>query len=100
MNTRRFFSLGVRVGISVFLIWFLIANVDTSSLVSAIRSVSPTTIIAAALLLLLNVFLNSIRWKLILQKTDIESGVGKLFLLNLANFFYGFALPGGKMSAD
>jgi len=74
-----------KIAVSVSLLWYLLSIVDFDATIGRLRDVDPRLVVIAFILLIVQVALSSLKWKLILQ----SDGLNVPFLFLLKSYFIG-----------
>jgi uncharacterized membrane protein YbhN (UPF0104 family) len=84
-------KVAVSAGLIIALVW--LAN--PTAILDTIERISPSLFLAAVLTITLHVFLGALRWRFILNLTDVDFDVSRLCRINFVASFLGQALPAG-----
>lgn len=85
---------GLRVALSLGLLAFVLSSVDVGKLVSVLRQASGPHVIAAALVTVLGVGVNALKWHGLLRTLDLPLRWRDVLAANLLGGLYNLAFPG------
>ncbi|WP_374033778.1 lysylphosphatidylglycerol synthase transmembrane domain-containing protein [Bdellovibrio bacteriovorus] len=93
-HTKKLLVQSFKILFSAGIIYWLIQSGKLNF--SALKNLlTPTTASVALLLVLLNLFLASERWRTLIRSQGMNAGPLKVFKLSLIGSFFNFAMPGG-----
>lgn len=93
-HTKKLLVQSFKILFSAGIIYWLIQSGKLNF--AALKNLlTPTTVSVALLLVLLNLFLASERWRTLIRSQGMNAGPFKVFKLSLIGTFFNFAMPGG-----
>jgi glycosyltransferase 2 family protein len=93
MNYKKSLLKLIQVLISVLLICYVIKKVDLIATVNVLGEINLIWLIIPLFLFIINIFLTTFRWNLILKKFKINTRFSSLLQLNYISFFFSQFLP-------
>lgn len=93
-HTKKLVVQSLKILFSGGIIYWLIQS-DKLNFVALKNLLSPGVALAGLVLIFLNLFFGSERWRFLLQTQDIKAPSGAVFKLSLIGTFFNFAMPGG-----
>lgn len=97
---KKYLILGIKIFISVFLLYLLYFKIDISGITVLLSSAKIHYILLALIFFLCGWFVVSIRWFLIVNSQGLKIKLSSLFQLNIISIFYSTILPGGPLTGD
>lgn len=97
---KKILSVILRVGISIFLLFFLFKQIDKKSLLEIIKSLNKPLLYLGFIIFFLNYLLCFIRWQMLLKAANINLSLKKLVTSYSGGVFFNLFLPssiGGDM---
>ena len=85
----------LKITISLGLITFLISQVDVKEIISFLKNIDITIIVYALILLIIQIFIATIRWKFILKCQKIELDYKNTLQILWSGLFFNQAMPSG-----
>lgn len=93
-HTKKLVVQSLKILFSGGIIYWLIQS-DKLNFVALKNLLSPGVAATGFLLIFLNLFFSSERWRVLLQSQNIKATSGSVFKLSLIGTFFNFAMPGG-----
>jgi glycosyltransferase 2 family protein len=90
---KKYSKIGIRVLISVLLIYFLIRTQDVAAIKSSIISFDKRYLLIGLMLQFIGVLVSSFRWREILLTSGVKVPVKQLYALYIKGYFYNNFLP-------
>lgn len=92
-RVRASAALGAKIAVTLGLLIYMAGKVSIAPVLAQIRGMAPGWAIAAAILVLLQLAVSSLRWQLIYRHLGAHLGVGPAFRLTLIGHFFNQVLP-------
>jgi uncharacterized protein (TIRG00374 family) len=91
---RKFIIFFIKIGFSLSILWYLASSgkIDFSALLQVLH---PPFLLSIIGLSILNLFLASERWRILLCQQTFMVSRGRAFLMSTVGIFFSFVLPGG-----
>jgi hypothetical protein len=90
---RGVLSLGARLAISVFLLWFVVSRVGLDTLLGHLRGLHPAVLLAAVLLSVAGVGISAVKWRVLLSAKGISLSVLAAWIYYYIGQFFNAFLP-------
>jgi len=90
---KRWLSLALKFALSAFLVGFLLDTVDLEQALTQLAEASPLLMLAGTLVLLVQMVLNTLRWKSVLRTLDASLGFVNTFKIVYIGIFFNQTLP-------
>lgn len=100
MRLHPWIWFSLRCFVSVVFLFLLINAVDLGVVSNYVAHIGWTPFVVSTSVFLVALFINTVRWHILLVIQGGKVSLLQLFFYNLANAFYVVVLPGGKMSAE
>lgn len=97
---QKYITFSLKLGITALLVWLLFRNVDLATFWVELRKISFGYLLVSIAFMAIAWWLNTVRWRVLLEIFTISMPTYKLFIHNLVSIFYSFVLPGGKLTGD
>lgn len=88
------FSVPIRIILVLALFTFLIYRIKPFEILIAFKSIKPHYLLMALFLMIPNIFLQFLKWKIILGETDVKASNGIVIKSLFGGFFLGAFSPG------
>lgn len=95
MTMRRFSALGLKLSISIALIWYILDAVGVGESVDRLLSVSPQWLALGAAVAMVQILICTLRWLAVLKGIDADLSFSKAFKFWYIGAFFNQALPSG-----
>ena len=92
-NRKRNFLFLIKGVISVALLWYLINKIDLAPLSGRLSSIQFAPIVAAVVVLCVQIVIVSTRWRIVVELISRKFGFSELFKIVLIGMFFNQALP-------
>ena len=92
-NLKNFFSLIIKVSISIALLIFLFSRIDFKKTIFYMRTVEPQYFMYSILLFLFVVFLGVVRWSLLLRILKKDLSFKRILISHCGGLFFNVFLP-------
>jgi glycosyltransferase 2 family protein len=98
MKKKYFFLLKILFSIALF--FYIFNTINISVLFETLASANLSLYLVSLFFYFFALFLNTYKWKCLVEMMKFEFSYRKLLKLNLSSFFYALFLPGGYMSGE
>lgn len=94
-STKRWLWFAIRTVVVCVILSVIARKLDFTTMLAAIRDVSPAPVALAVCLFVLNRFITAAKWDLLLRRHGIRAGLLKLTRIMFESSFLGMAIPSG-----
>ena len=91
---RRWLSLAAKIGVTALLFWLLLRKVDISAAWQAGKTLSPLALVAALVLMVIQLGVCGLRWQMVIKALGAHIGLGMATAVFSVGTFFGLILPG------
>lgn len=97
---KKYFIFIFKIFVSVSLVYFVFTKVNFGDIAVTLSGVKITYFLIGLFLSIIALFINTFKWKLLLEHLGVHQKIKSLFILNLLGSFYSIFLPGGVFAGD